>query len=138
VWALSDAGAVARIARILLDNALRFAPPGTVVDLAVGRRDEGAWLSLTDRGPGVLPEERDAIFDRFRRGTGATHDGGSGLGLPIARELARRMGGDVELVSAGGPTTFRLRLPAAAAALTEPQPDVSRGQGRGRHRPVHG
>jgi signal transduction histidine kinase len=137
VWALADPGAVARIARILLDNALRFAPAETPVELAVGRLDDGAWLSVTDRGPGVLPDERDTIFDRFRRGS-AAHDGGFGLGLPIARELARRMGGDVELLSAGGPTTFRLALPAAGAALTEPQPDVSRAQGRGRHRPVHG
>jgi signal transduction histidine kinase len=112
-WALSDPGAVAQVARTLIDNALRFAPEGTRVDVGVAAANGGSTLSVSDHGPGVPAEEAEAIFERFRRGSRPGNDMGFGLGLPIGRELARRMGGDVELEQRLGLTTFRLTVPGA-------------------------
>ena len=93
VWARADPGAVARIVRVLLDNALAHGAPPVRLEIA---RDAGGHASLvvTDSGPGVPAHERERIFGRFERaGDGVTP--GFGLGLAIARGLARRMGGDV-------------------------------------------
>jgi signal transduction histidine kinase len=121
-WALGDPGSMARIARILIDNAVRASPPASVVRISVaggdgGDGDDGGYVTLTveDQGPGIPPEERDLIFERFRRGKGAPGKG-FGLGLAIGRELAQRMGGSLELAGAGPGATFVLRLQAARVA----------------------
>jgi signal transduction histidine kinase len=113
VWALGDPGSVARILRILLDNAVRVSPYGAEVKVEL-RNGPGATLSVCDHGPGVPPEERELIFERFQRGTGRAAEGGFGLGLAIGRELAKRMEGSLELVASDSPgATFRLWLPLA-------------------------
>jgi signal transduction histidine kinase len=112
VWARADPGAVARIARILLDNALRFAPPGTAIRVAPAYHGPGATLEVADAGPGVPPGERERIFARFERGSSTGGEGGFGLGLAIGRELAERQGGRLELREPERPgATFRLTLP---------------------------
>ncbi len=113
VWALGDPGSVARILRILLDNAVRISPPGVElrVDAASRRRRRAERVRP---GPGVPPEEREQIFHRFTRGRDTGGQAGFGLGLAIGRELAERMGGELVLEDTGGPgATFTLRLPAA-------------------------
>jgi len=111
-WAQSDPGSVARIVRILLDNALRVAPPGSRIRLRVG---SGPLVEVADEGPGVPAEERELIFERFQRGRGRSDEGGFGLGLAIGSELAARMGGSLELVDDERPgATFRLTLPPAS------------------------
>jgi signal transduction histidine kinase len=115
VWALGDPGSVARILRILLDNAVRASPDGSEirVELQSGPR---VALSVCDVGPGVAEEDRDLIFERFQRGRAIGGQAGFGLGLAIGRELAGRMGG--ELVLDDGYTDgamFTLRLPGARA-----------------------
>ena len=114
VWAEADPGGVARIIRILVDNALRFTPPELPVEVEL-RRDNGyAEIMVTDRGPGVGAGEREAIFERFHRGDAQGNGGGFGLGLAIGRELAERMGGSLALVETPGPgARFVLRLPSA-------------------------
>jgi signal transduction histidine kinase len=102
---------------VLLDNAVRFAPPGG--NIAVTDRLHDRWVetSVTDTGPGISPEHLPRLFDRFyraeisrTRGKG----GGIGLGLAIARDLARAQGGDLMAESAEDRgATFRLRLPRA-------------------------
>jgi signal transduction histidine kinase len=109
VWAVGDPGAIAQVVRVLLDNALRFAPAGTAVDVTVVDGARPA-VRVFDRGPGVPDDERDQIFERFRRGADTGGQGGFGLGLAIARELALRMDGDLVLVSADGGACFELRL----------------------------
>jgi two-component system sensor histidine kinase ChvG len=99
----------------LLDNALRFSPPGVPVELAV-RGERGApfvELSVTDRGPGIPAEHLARVFERFYT-TDAERDG-TGLGLAIVKSVAIGHGGsvDVELPATGG-TRFVLRLPAGA------------------------
>ena len=96
VWALADPGSVARILRILLDNALRVAPRGSEVKVVV-RPSPRADAERLDQGPGVAPEERALIFERFKRGRETGGEAGFGLGLAIGRELAQRMGGSLVL-----------------------------------------
>jgi len=120
VWALGDPGSVARILRILVDNAVRVSPAGSeiVVELRNGGR---ASLSVCDHGPGVPPEERELIFERFQRGRATGGSAGFGLGLAIGRELAERMGGELVLERTELPgATFTLRLPVATAQEEEP------------------
>jgi signal transduction histidine kinase len=82
----------------LLRNAARHAPGAEVV-VRVSREDELAVFEVDDAGPGVAPEQREALFDRFARAGEARRKdrSGLGLGLPIAREVARRHGGDCTL-----------------------------------------
>ena len=105
-----------QILAVLLDNAVRYTPPGGRI--AVGARLRDGWVeaSVTDTGPGIAPERLPHIFDRFYRAeaarTRSEAGGGTGLGLAIARDLARAQGGDLvaENAKAGG-ATFRLSLP---------------------------
>jgi signal transduction histidine kinase len=115
VWALGDPGSVARILRILLDNAVRHSPRGT--EIRVELHNGGtAELSVSDQGPGVSPEDRAVIFERFQRGRETAGIAGFGLGLAIGRELAARMGGELRLDDNYGPgAKFSLRLPVARA-----------------------
>jgi signal transduction histidine kinase len=113
-WGLGDPGSVARIVRILLDNALRVSPPNTAISLTVADRETRVALDVHDEGPGINADERELIFERFQRGTGRAAEGGFGLGLAIGRELAKRMEGSLELVASDSPgATFRLWLPLA-------------------------
>ncbi|HEV7750711.1 MAG TPA: HAMP domain-containing sensor histidine kinase [Baekduia sp.] len=97
VWAAGDPGAVARVARILIDNALRFSPAGEAIRVTAAYHGDRATLDVADRGPGVLEHEGELIFERFQRGTRTGGEGGFGLGLAIGRELARRLDGELAL-----------------------------------------
>jgi signal transduction histidine kinase len=114
-WARGDPGAVARTIRILLDNALRFAPPSTEVTVEPAYHGRYATLEIADTGVGVTPEDEERIFERFQRGRRSGGEGGFGLGLAIGRELAQRQGGRLELRTAPGApprgACFRLSLP---------------------------
>jgi signal transduction histidine kinase len=106
---------VARILRILLDNAVRHSPEGTEVRVEL-HNGRSAELSVSDEGPGVALDDRETIFERFQRGRETAGIGGFGLGLAIGRELAARMGGQLVLDESYGPgAKFTLRLPVAQA-----------------------
>jgi signal transduction histidine kinase len=78
-------------------------------------------ISVCDEGPGVHPDERESIFERFHRGRDTAGQAGFGLGLAIGRELAERMGGSLYLEDGAGPgATFTLRLPGAHAPEGDP------------------
>jgi two-component system, OmpR family, sensor histidine kinase MprB len=97
----------------LLDNAAKFSPPGSVVEVAL--RD--GELSVRDHGPGIDPVDMPHVFDRFYRAASARAVSGSGLGLAIVRQTVEAHGGSVSVErAAGGGTVFRLRLPAQPAA----------------------
>src|SRR5690349_8590843 len=92
-WGRGDPDAIARVVRILIDNALRYGPPGEPVTISAASTSRQARVEVADRGEGVPPEERERIFERFHRGRTSGPQGGFGLGLAIGRELAERMGG---------------------------------------------
>jgi signal transduction histidine kinase len=98
----------------LLGNAIKFSPPGSRVRISLRFDGRVALYTVRDEGPGVAPDERALIFEPFHRASGAERVVGTGLGLPIARDLARRMGGDLDVVSAAGSgSTFVVSLPAS-------------------------
>ena len=120
VWALGDPGSVARILRILLDNAVRMTAEGSEIAVELSGGDESS-ISVRDEGPGVPEGEREHIFRRFHRGRETGGKAGFGLGLAIGRELAERMGGELVLEDTeGAGARFTLRLPAAQAPDYEP------------------
>jgi signal transduction histidine kinase len=115
VWALGDPGSIARILRILLDNAVRISAEHSEIKVLL-RRAQDVGISVSDQGPGVRAEERETIFRRFHRGRDTAGQAGFGLGLAIGRELAERMGGELVLEEAAPRgATFTLKLPAAHA-----------------------
>jgi len=106
-----DEASVRRAVANLVDNAVRHAPAGSTVEVGVAADDGAAVVTVTDHGPGVAPEQQDLVFERFWRGPGTA--AGAGLGLPIARQVARAHGGEVTLRSpspAGDGCTVTLRL----------------------------
>ncbi|GHH91947.1 sensor histidine kinase [Streptomyces capillispiralis] len=97
----------------LLTNAAVHTPAGTPVSVEVSVAGGAALVRVADAGPGVPAEDRERVFDRFYRVDKArSRDrGGSGLGLPVARSLARAHGGDIDLSGGPGATVFTVRLP---------------------------
>jgi signal transduction histidine kinase len=115
VQVAGDEAQLARAVGNLLDNAVRHARTGVAVALDVGPQGTVA-LTVADDGPGIPAEAREAVFERFTRLDDArsADDGGAGLGLAIARDIARRHGGDLTVVDAGrGGARFLLTLPVA-------------------------
>jgi len=87
----------------LVDNAIRYTPAGGKVDVRVRTEGDAAIAEVLDTGPGIPPEERERVLDRFHRSAGAPGSGG-GLGLAIVREIATRHGAAIELRDReGGP-----------------------------------
>jgi K+-sensing histidine kinase KdpD len=104
-----------RILTNLIDNALRYSPPETPVNITVQSREGMLGFEVADRGVGIPPSERIRIFEPFYRPVGSRPDGGNaGLGLSISRRLAEAQGGTVTYQDgAHGGSTFALWLPAA-------------------------
>ena len=128
-WALGDPDAIARTVRILLDNALRHAPKGTAIRIEAAPAGRRCAVAVSDRGGGVLPQDRERIFERFYRSAEAGKGGGFGLGLAIGRGLAERMGGTLSLESGDGAgARFVLELPASTGYAEDepPVPEISR------------
>jgi two-component system, OmpR family, sensor kinase len=105
---VSDGDRVLQVISNLLSNAFRWTPDGGRIELGLASANGLVRVDVVDSGPGVPPEEGERIFDAF-----ISHDvNGTGLGLPIAKELAVALGGRVELhPDAGGGSRFRLVLP---------------------------
>jgi signal transduction histidine kinase len=107
-----DPDRVGQVLDNLLRNAVRAAGPAGAVRVQVGRVGEEAQVDVTDDGPGVPADQRERVFDRLVRLDAARgRDGGAGLGLPIARALARAHGGEVSCEPAARGAHFRVRLP---------------------------
>jgi two-component system sensor histidine kinase KdpD len=109
-----DATQIERVLVNLLENALKFSSPTDPVSVSASRGAGRVLVRVRDRGPGIVPADRERIFEPFERGSG---DGrGSGLGLAIARGFAEANGGVIRVESSSeqGGSTFVLDLPAAA------------------------
>ena len=115
----ADRRRIEEVVTNLLDNAVKYSPPGGTVRVKLWREAEGTprdsvVLSVSDDGPGVDRRDQPRLFERFYQAPGRLHKGraGLGLGLYISRELARRHGGDIWLESERGRgATFFVRLP---------------------------
>ena len=111
--ALGEFRRVLQIMMNLLVNAIRYSPEGSMIWIRPERVGEMASITIADLGKGIALEDQDRIFDKFER-VDPSEAGGTGLGLYIARRLARAMGGDILLDSAPGQgARFTLTLPAA-------------------------
>ena len=104
-----------RILVNLVENAHKYSPAGSAIDLTVNRIGEELRFAVADQGPGVPDDERERIFQAFYRQPGTAPDvGGTGLGLTIARRLAEVQGGTLSYSARpGGGSVFALILPAA-------------------------
>jgi two-component system sensor histidine kinase BaeS len=113
---MGDAGRLDQVLSNLLANALRHTPSGGTITLHAQSVKDGVRILVRDTGEGIPPEDLPFIFDRFWRGDRSrSHAGGagSGLGLPIARQLAQAHGGRIGVESQPGQgTTFTIELPA--------------------------
>ena len=117
-YVLGDREAVATLIRNLVDNAVRYTPPGGRVDVSVERISSipaEVRLVVIDNGPGVAPEERTRVFDRFYRRPG-TNAPGSGLGLAIVKAIADAHGARIELGGGVAQRGLSVSVTFAAAA----------------------
>lgn len=113
----ADPARMEQILLILLDNALRHTPAGGRVDVVVRREDADATMAVRDTGEGIPADVQDQVFERFYQADPSREGRGLGLGLAIARGLARAHGGGIELRSAPGVgSEFTVRLPLARHA----------------------
>lgn len=96
----------------LVDNAVKFSPPGGTVQLTLVEGEASLGLAVTDEGPGIPPEDHARVFERLYRGDRSRNTPGAGLGLAMVQAIAQAHGGHVELRSAPGDgSTFTLWLP---------------------------
>jgi signal transduction histidine kinase len=112
-------GSVTHLRRLvinLVDNALKFTPPGGKIELLLTAEHGIATLQVMDTGPGIEATELPLIFERFFRGAHANGEG-SGLGLSLCREIARLHGGQISATNrTGGGSDFLVTLPLAPAS----------------------
>jgi len=101
----------------LVVNAIKYSPERTRIRLRAGRRGDAAFVDVADKGPGIAPEHRERLFERFYRvdKSRSREMGGTGLGLALVKLAVEAHGGQLELESeVGRGSTFRIVLPSAA------------------------
>lgn len=114
------------IVRNIIDNAIAYTPQSGEVAVEVGEREDWVWLSVSDSGPGIAPEQREHIFQRFYRGD-HQHHAGSGLGLSIVQRCVNLHGGEIKLLTSearGLQVMVRLPKYKAGHAATNSSPPI--------------
>jgi len=115
--ATADRDKLRQVCSILLDNALKYSPDGGTVTIGVERKHDTVEVTVADQGIGIPQADQEGIFRKFYRGSDAETrigQGGTGLGLFIARGLVTAMGGRIWVESSEGEgSTFAFELPAA-------------------------
>jgi heavy metal sensor kinase len=121
VHAVADAALLRQALMNLIHNAVKYTPTGGTIGVEVSTTPSGQGvIEVRDTGPGIAPEHRDRIFDRFYRvdASRSREDGGVGLGLAIARWAIEANGGRIELASDGGRgSVFRIFVPIAGSCV---------------------
>ncbi|HTV56069.1 MAG TPA: ATP-binding protein, partial [Terriglobia bacterium] len=116
VTVFCDAALIRLLLRQLIDNALKYSPPSSAVEITVASTEQKAIVYIADQGPGIPDAEKSRIFERFYRLKG-DHQGipGSGMGLTIARYIADAHGGTLSASDRpGGGSVFCLSLPVTS------------------------
>jgi two-component system, OmpR family, sensor kinase len=117
---LGHADALAILFTNLIDNAIRYSPAGGRVEVSLHRHDDNVIAEVDDTGPGIAPEERERVFDRFYRGAAsASAATGSGLGLAIVHQIALLHGAAVQLGEARAGQGLRVTIAFPAASTRE-------------------
>ncbi len=99
----------------LLDNAVKFSPPRTTVSISLEEEEARFVLLVADQGPGIPEEERDAVFEKFQRGSITKDQEGFGLGLHLVRQIITGHRGEIEAIDSAVGATFRVILPKEVA-----------------------
>jgi two-component system phosphate regulon sensor histidine kinase PhoR len=118
----ADRDKLAVVINNLLGNALKYTPAGGAVHVGCKSTAEQVLVTVKDNGIGIPPAEQERVFEKFQRGSDprVASEPGTGIGLTTAREIARRHGGDIELMSAPDEgSTFMVTLPRARGTVTE-------------------
>ena len=116
IHALADRDRVVQCLVNLIENACKYSPPQSPVEIGCRREQSMVLLSVRDHGPGVPTDERDQVFERFRRGRNKAEIPGTGIGLAVVKTLVEQMGGSVSVQDAdGGGAVFVLALKTCAA-----------------------
>ena len=117
VMVRADEVQVRRALDNVVDNAVKFTPPGGRVGLRLADDDTWATVTVDDTGPGIPAEDQPHLFSRFHRGRNAAAYPGSGLGLAIVKAMMTRHGGDVTVTSSSSGTVVTLRWPRMEATF---------------------
>jgi two-component system sensor histidine kinase KdpD len=125
-----DAASMTEVIYILLDNASKYAPPGTTITVRASREDDrSVRISVADEGPGIPDTLRERVFEKFfrvpARESHDPHRGGVGLGLPIGRRLVEAQGGRIWVEAvAGHGTAVVMTVPAAEPELQDLKSEI--------------
>ena len=111
VMLFGDRQRLQRVVANLLDNAIKYTPPGGKVTLSITAEAAGAKVKITDPGVGIDEKDIHRIFDRFYRGDKSRSTAGSGLGLSLALAIVRAHGGDITVKTTDSGSTFTVSLP---------------------------
>jgi two-component system OmpR family sensor kinase len=124
VTATFDRERIMQAASILLDNAVKYTPDGGSVTVRVEEENGGVALAVSDTGIGISEDQLPLIFERFHRADPSRSEGGAGLGLSIARQIAEAHGGQIRAESTPGTgSTFTLLLPKRSRLSTPERPN---------------
>jgi two-component system, OmpR family, sensor kinase len=122
VTATFDRERVMQVASILLDNAVKYTPDGGKITVRVEAYDGGVALAVSDTGVGIAEDQLPLVFERFHRADPSRSEGGAGLGLSIARQIAESHGGQIRAESTPGTgSTFTLLLPRNGPGYLTPE-----------------
>lgn len=114
-----DAGLIERVLANLLENAVKYTPAGTPIEIAAVAENDEMIISVSDRGPGLPPGEEERVFEKFYRVTEESAQSGAGLGLTICRAIVEAHGGRISAHNRpGGGVVFQFFLPL------EPSPPI--------------
>ncbi len=122
-----DADKIKQVLRNLLDNAIKFSPVGGTIDVGVNRVQNSVRVSVSDQGPGIPPDELEAVFDKFVQSSKTkTGAGGTGLGLAICREIIVAHQGRIWAENRpGGGAVFSLEIPLSLNTCAERLPSLA-------------
>ena len=123
-WVRGQPEALRMALRNLLDNAIKYTPAGGQIDIGIEVVNGQALLAVDDSGPGISPDARPRVFDRFFRASNALAESGSGLGLAIVKTIADRHGATLRLDQSAGLGGLRAELRMALVMPLTPSPPL--------------